>query len=112
MKKFLLISCFLVGITTICRAQGRPQLSPEDRLRSMQASIPDITPNQSVKILAIFKAEATKVDSIRYFQGDPSGLRKIVQAANESVNAILTPDQAAKWQRKIDAARQSRGGGN
>jgi Spy/CpxP family protein refolding chaperone len=115
MKKFLLMCCFVIGITAVSRAQGGGQrMSPTDRAKQMQTQL-KLTDDQTTKITAIYTAQATKIDSLRNAGGDRSAFRPIMEATNEKVKAILTPDQAAAFQKMIDERRarmQQGGGGN
>ena len=50
MKKFLLMCCFLLGITAVSRAQGGGgRMSPEDRVAAMKTNL-KLTDDQSAKI--------------------------------------------------------------
>lgn len=114
MKKFLLMCCFLIGITAVSRAQGGGRrMSPEDRAKQMQTQL-KLTDDQTTKITAIYQAQATKMDSLRNAGGDRSAFRPIMEATNEKVKAILTPEQAAAFQKMMDErrARMQQGGGN
>src|ERR1700761_6775122 len=98
MKKFLLICCVLLGITAVSHAQGGGRMSPEDRAKNLQTQL-KLTDDQTAKITAIYKEQATKMDSIRTASnGDRDAMRSammpMMQAANEKIKAILTPDQA------------------
>jgi protein CpxP len=118
MRKILLMCCFLVGITAMCRAQGGGQrLSPEDRAKQMQTQL-KLTDDQTTKVTAILKVQATKMDSVRTAaNGDRTVMRTamgpIRTASNDQIKAILTPDQAAAWQKMLDEqrARMQGGGG-
>jgi protein CpxP len=116
MRKFLLMCCFLVGITAICRAQGGGmRMSPEDRAKQMQTQL-KLTDDQTAKITTIFKTQATKMDSIRTAtNGDRSAMRTAMgplrTASNDQIKAILTPDQAAAYQKMMDDMRAKMQGG-
>jgi periplasmic protein CpxP/Spy len=118
MKKFLLMCCILLGISAVSRAQGGGQrMSPEDRAKQLQTQL-KLTDDQTAKITAIYKVQATKMDSLRTAGGDRSAMRPLMQASNDQIKAILTPDQATAWQKMMDEARARRqqggggGGGN
>jgi Spy/CpxP family protein refolding chaperone len=118
MKKFLLMCCFLIGITAVSRAQGGGQrMSPEDRAKQMQTQL-KLTDDQTAKVTAILKTQATKMDSVRTAaSGDRSVMRTamapIREATNMQIKAILTPEQAAAYQKMQDEmrARMQGGGG-
>jgi protein CpxP len=113
MKKLMLMCCFLLGITAISRAQGGGgQRSPADRAKALQTQL-SLTDDQTAKITAIYQAQAAKVDSIRSAGGDRSAFRPIMEATNTQIKAVLTPDQAAAFQKAQDErrARMQQGGG-
>ena len=118
MKKFLLMCCFLLGITAVSRAQGGGQrMSPEDRAKQMQTQL-KLTDDQTTKVTAILKVQATKMDSIRTAaNGDRSAMRTAMgplrETTNTQIKAILTPEQATAYQKMQDEmrARMQGGGG-
>ena len=122
MKKFLLMCCFLIGITAVSRAQGGGmRRSPEDRAKDLQTQL-KLTDDQTTKITAIYKAQSAKMDSVRTAtNGDRTAMRSammpLMKDSNDKIKAILTPDQATAYD-KIMQDRMSRmrngggGGGN
>ncbi|HEY4197916.1 MAG TPA: hypothetical protein VGM63_20385 [Mucilaginibacter sp.] len=117
MRKFLLMCCFLVGITAMAHAQGGQRMSPEDRAKQMQTQL-KLSDDQTTKVTAILKVQATKMDSVRTAaNGDRSAMRTamgpIRTASNDQIKAILTPDQATAYQKMLDEqrARMQGGGG-
>jgi protein CpxP len=118
MKKLLLMCCFLVGIAATSRAQGGGQrMSPEDRAKQMQTQL-KLTDDQTTKVTAVLKTQATKMDSVRTAaNGDRTAMRTamgpIREATSTQIKAILTPDQAAAYQKMQDdmRARMQQGGG-
>ncbi|MBS1531700.1 MAG: Spy/CpxP family protein refolding chaperone [Bacteroidetes bacterium] len=116
MKKLLIMCCILLGFAAVSRAQGGGQRrSPEDRAKQLQTAL-NLTDDQTAKITAIYQAQAKQVDSIRTAGGDFSAMRPLMQATNEKVKAILTPEQATAYQKMMDERRarmqQGGGGGN
>ena len=121
MKKFLLMCCFLIGITALCRAQGGGmRRSPEDRAKDLQTQL-KLTDDQTTKITAVYKAQATKMDSVRTAaNGDRDAMRSammpLIKDTNDKVKAILTPDQATAYdkiiQDRMSRMRNGGGGGN
>jgi protein CpxP len=121
MKKFLLICCFLVGITAVSRAQGGGQRrTPEEQAKQLQTQL-KLTDDQTTKITAIFQAQATKRDSIRTAangdrQAMMQGMMPLMQDTNNKIKAILTPDQATAYdkmvQERMERMRNGGGGGN
>ena len=118
MRKILLVCCILLGLTAVSRAQGgRPRMSPEDRAKQLQTQL-KLTDDQTTKITAIYKTQATKMDSIRTAaNGDRDAMRTAMgplrTAANDQIKALLTPEQATAWQKMMDEqrARMQNGGG-
>src|ERR1700742_4753825 len=118
MKKFLLMCCILLGISAVSRAQGGGgRMSPEDRAKQMQTQL-KLTDDQTAKITAVLKTQATKMDSVRTAaNGDRDAMRSamgpIRTATTTQIKAILTPDQAAAYQKMMDEmrARMQGGGG-
>jgi protein CpxP len=118
MRKIMLLCCFLLGITAVSRAQGGGgRMSPEDRAKQLQTQL-KLTDDQTAKITAIYTAQSAKRDSIRTAaNGDRDAMmqamRPLMQATNDKIKAILTPDQAAAYQKIQDErrAQMQQGGG-
>jgi len=121
MKKFLLMCCILLGITAVSRAQGGGgRMSPEDRAKQLQTQL-KLNDDQTAKVTAIYKAQATKRDSIRTASnGDRDAMMKammpLMTSTNTQIRALLTPEQAtafdAAMKERMDRMRQGGGGGN
>jgi protein CpxP len=120
MKKLLLMCCFLVGITAVSRAQGGGQRrSPEEQAKNLQTQL-KLNDDQTTKITAIYKAQATKRDSIRTASnGDRDAMMKammpLMMSTNTQIKAILTPEQStafdAMMKERMDRMRNGGGGG-
>jgi len=120
MKKFLLMCCFLIGITAVSRAQGGGmRRSPEEQAKNLQTQL-KLTDDQTTKITAIYKDQATKRDSIRTAaNGDRDAMRSammpLIKSTSDKVKAILTPEQATAYdkmmQERMDRMRNGGGGG-
>ncbi len=117
MRKILLVCCFLLGITAVCRAQGPGRMSPEDRAKQLQTQL-NLSADQTTKITAILKTQAAKRDSIRTAaNGDRDAMRQammpLMQSTNDQIKAVLTADQATAYQKLLDEqrARMQNGGG-
>src|ERR1700744_6802284 len=99
MRKILLTCCLILGIAAVSRAQGGMQrMSPEDRAKQLQTQL-KLTDDQTAKVTAIYKAQATKRDSIRTASnGDRDAMRSammpLMQATNTQIKALSTPDHA------------------
>ena len=120
MKKFLLMCCLFIGLTAVCRAQGGGmRRSPEDRAKDLQTQL-KLTDDQTTKITAIYKVQATKMDSVRTAaNGDRQAMRSammpLMKDTNDKIKAILTPEQATAYdkimQDRMDRMRNGGGGG-
>jgi periplasmic protein CpxP/Spy len=121
MRKFLLMCCVLIGFSAICRAQGGGGMrrSPEEQAKQLQTQL-TLNDDQTAKITAIYKTQATKRDSIRTASnGDRDAMRQammpLMKSSDDQIKALLTPDQATAFQ-KIQDERRARmmngGGGN
>ena len=117
MRKILLMCCVLLGLTTICRAQGGGRMSPEDRAKQMQTQL-KLSDDQTAKITNILKVQAAKRDSVRTASnGDRDAMRTalmpLMQASNKQIMDILTPDQQAAFKKMQDErrAQMQQGGG-
>jgi periplasmic protein CpxP/Spy len=118
MKKFLLMCCILLGFAAVSRAQGGGQrMSPDDRAKQLQTAL-KLTDDQTAKVTAIYKTQASKMDSIRTAaNGDRDAMRSAMmplrQATSTQIMAILTPDQQTAYKKLQDEmrARMQQGGG-
>jgi protein CpxP len=112
MKKLLLMCCFLIGITAVSRAQGGGQRrTPEEQAKQLQTQL-TLNDDQTAKITAIYTAQAAKRDSIRTASnGDRDAMMKgmmpLMMSTSEKIKAILTPAQAAAYD-KIMKERMDR----
>jgi protein CpxP len=116
MKKFLLMCCFVIGITAVSHAQqgGGMRMSPADRAKAMQTQL-KLTDDQTAQVTTILTTAGAKRDSVMKAGGDRSAMRPIMMDANQKIQAILTPDQQAAYkqmQADMRAKMQQNGGGN
>ena len=110
--------CFLVGITAVSRAQGGGmRRSPEEQAKNLQTQL-KLTDDQTTKITAIYKDQATKRDSIRTASnGDRQAMMQammpLMKSTSDKIKAILTPDQAAAYDKMMQdrMSRMRNGGG-
>lgn len=118
MKKIFLMCCLVVGFAAASHAQGgRMRMSPEEQAKNLQTQL-KLTDDQTSKVTAIYTAQATKMDSLRTAaNGDRQtmmqGMRPLMQASQDKVIALLTPEQAAAYKKILEerAARMQNGGG-
>ena len=121
MRKILLLCCFLLGVTAMCRAQGGGmRRNPADQAKALQTQL-SLNDDQTAKITTILTAQAAKRDSIRTASnGDRQAMMQammpLMQDTNTKIKAILTPDQATAYdklmQERMDRMKQGGGGGN
>lgn len=99
----------LTPTTAAMAPQGRRRMSPADRAKAQVARINKavgLNADQQSKMEAIYeKAYTQEADAMK--SGDRSQLRQINEQATKDAQALLTPDQLAKWPK----ARGRRGGG-
>jgi protein CpxP len=112
MKKIMMICLFLLGVSAVSFAQGRQRMSTADRVKAMKESL-KLTDDQVTKITAIYDAQTKSMDSLRNAGGDRAAMRPMMQATNDKVKAVLTPEQATAYQKEMDErrARMQNGGG-
>jgi protein CpxP len=116
MKKLLLMGCMLLGITAVSYAQGgggRPQMAPADQAAALKTSLA-LTDAQTAKITTILTAQAASMDSLTKAVPDRQTARPAQMALRTGytakIKAVLTPDQAAAYDKQM-AARRGGGGG-
>src|ERR1700744_6099388 len=111
MKKLLLVCVIALGISAVGHAQGRgQQRSPEDQAAALKTQLA-LNDDQTTKITAIYKAQAASRDSLQKAGGDMrAAMRPMMEATNAKIKAVLTADQAKKYDEMM-AARMNRGGG-
>jgi len=121
MKKLLLMGCIVLGAASASFAQGggggggRPPMAPADQAARLKTSLA-LTDDQTTKITAIYAAQATRTDSLAKATPDRQAQRPtrtiITAETNAKIKAVLTPDQAAAYQKQMDARMQGgRGAG-
>jgi protein CpxP len=111
MKKLLLMCCVLVGISAVSHAQGRPQRSPADQAAALKTSLA-LTDDQTAKITAIYTAQAKSRDSLTAAGADRAAMRPLMTATTAKVKAVLTPDQAAAFDKQqAERMQRQQGGG-
>ncbi|ASU34714.1 hypothetical protein MuYL_2827 [Mucilaginibacter xinganensis] len=94
---------------------GRQRMSPDEQAKQLQTQL-KLTDDQTTKITAIFKTQATKMDSVRTAaNGDRDAMRAamgpIRTAASDQIKALLTPEQATAYQKMMEEMRARMQGG-
>ena len=107
MKKIFLVCTLALGISAASFAQGPPQRTPEGLLERLKTQITGITDAQSAKLLVVYQAQAKSMDSLMAAAGDDrmaafQKMAPITAAYNTKIKAVLTPEQAAAFQKQAD----------
>ena len=108
MKKLLLVCAFVLGVSAVSFAQGGFQQTPEQQLERFKTQIAGVTDAQSAKLMVIYKAQASSMDSLRKANegGDMMAMfpkmQPIRAAYSAKIKAILTPEQATAFQKQLD----------
>jgi protein CpxP len=113
MKKLLLVCCIVIGISAASHAQGGGRRSPADQAAALKTSLA-LTDDQTAKVTAIYTAQAKSRDSLVAAGGDMrAAMMPMMNATNAKIKAVLTADQAAKFQAQLDERmkRMQQGGG-
>ena len=119
MRKLLLVCLFVIAISAVSFAQGQRQ-TPEERAGALKTSLA-LNDDQTAKITAIYTVRAKSMDSLMTasngdFQGMFKSMQPITDRINAKVKALLTADQAAEFQKQVDALaammKQRMAGGN
>lgn len=119
MKKLVLVCSFLIGISAVSFAQGggRQRQTPAEQVGRLKTAL-SLTDDQVTKATAIYTAQAKSRDSIMTASNGDRAASRPAQAALRTataakIKAILTPEQAATFQKQQDemAARRQNGGG-
>jgi len=105
MKKIILMCLFLVGISAVSFAQGNG--TPADKAAALKNSLA-LTDDQTAKVTAIYTTEGSSMDSLKKKDDGNVGpmmkkMQVIIVATNDKISAVLTKEQAATFQIKVDA---------
>ena len=114
MKKILLICCLVIGITA-ARAQGtHPNVgTPKEKAKGLQKEL-KLTYKQTDKIESIYKESSEKFEKIKKEEHGNTdkmvvAVRPLREATVKKIKAVLTPVQAAKYDKLV---KETKGGGN
>ncbi len=109
MKKIILIALLVIGVSSFSFAQGPP--STEKQIEALKTSL-TLNDDQLAKVTTLYQARAKTIDSIRMntTSDDPMvAFKKLIPVyttTNEKVKALLTPEQAAIFQKQVDAQNE------
>lgn len=105
MKKVLFVCLFVAGLSTVSLAQGPQRRSPEEQAAALKTSL-TLTDAQTAKVKAVYEAQAKSRDSLMQAGGDMQAnmgaFMKMRETSNAKIKALLTPEQAAIFQKQVD----------
>ncbi|PJJ79063.1 hypothetical protein [Mucilaginibacter auburnensis] len=106
MKKLLLVSAFVLGVSAVSFAQGRMGGTPDQQVERLKTQIAGITDAQAAKIKVVYETQAKSRDSLMQAGGDMQAnmatFMKMRETANAKIKAVLTPEQATAFQKQVD----------
>ena len=102
---------FVISISAVSFAQGGGQTTPADRAARLKTSL-SLNDDQTAKIASIYTAQGKSMDSLKKLDnGDVGAMMKkmmpVIMTTNDKIKAVLTPDQAAKFQIQVDAQTEA-----
>ena len=103
------IASFAIASTSLVNAQekkGRGAQTPEQRIERIETAVGTLTADQKKKITDIYAKSAEKLAS-----ATQENRGEIMAAINKDVRAVLTPDQAKKFDEMPQGGRGGGGGG-
>jgi protein CpxP len=113
MKRLLLLCCLLVGLTSAGYSQTvkKAITNPEEKAKSLQKEL-KLTDSQTSKIAVVYKESSEKFDKIKVAdKGNTDKMMKDIgplrTATIKKIKAILTPAQAAAYDKLI---KENKGG--
>ncbi len=111
MKTLILVALLAIGVSTASFAQG-PIKTPEEQVAALKTQL-TLNDDQAAKVTVIYQDRAKTIDSIRMNakSNDVQALVKkivpIYTIANDKIKKVLTPEQAAIFQKDVDAQNET-----
>lgn len=104
MKKVLLVCVIALGFSAASFAQGPPRRTPDEQVTQLKTQITGITDAQSAKLKLVYEAQSKKRDSLMAkangdFQSVMPELQKMRETNAAQIKAVLTPEQAAAFEK-------------
>lgn len=116
MKKLLLVSAFVLGVSAVSFAQGGGRMggTPDQQIERLKTQITGITDAQTAKLKVVYEAQAKSMDSIRTaangdFQSMMPAFTKMRETTSAKLKGILTPEQFAAYEKQQAEMRQRMG---
>lgn len=113
MKKLLLMFCLFIGLAATGYSLGNsPDLpDPLKKAKGLQKEL-KLTDAQTTKIAAIYKESAEKFEKIKADEhGNTNKMLPAITPLRKStikkIKAVLTPDQAAKYEKLVNQTNKS-----
>ncbi len=113
MKKIFITAILLLGIL-VTQTYSQPRFDPKEMLKKLQSEL-ELSDSQSVAIEKILNKQREKVDDIRdSFDGDRmeimGELRKLRDETDNEIKAVLSEEQALKYDQFKEKNRNRRMG--
>ncbi len=91
---------------------GGPRISPEDRVARMTEHL-GLTNEQAAALTEVFEGTRSKIEAFRESgqRPDPTVMKKLRDETKAAVDDILTTEQKAKLEAKLEALREKMGKG-
>lgn len=120
-RKVLLCAVAVAAIasTSVLQAQeekkkggggGRGGMSPEQQIERIEQAVGKLTEDQKTKIKGIYAKMSEKMQAISQEERREKG-RELFETARKDIRAVLTPEQAKKYDEMPQGGRGGGGGG-
>ena len=111
MKKVFLVCALALGVSAASFAQGFQQRTPAEQVDQLKTQVAGITDAQAAKLKVVYEAAGKTRDSLFATMQGGGGDRAAMMATFTKMNAtndakikaVLTPEQAAAYQKIADA---------
>jgi protein CpxP len=108
MKKITLMLCLFLGLTIVANAQTHPtNADPIKKAKELQQKL-KLTDAQTTKIAAIYTDSEQKFEKIKVAEKGNNdkmlvAIRPLRQENIKKIKAVLTPAQAAKYEKMVNS---------
>jgi len=109
MRKLILICCLFIGI--VAKGQAQTSTDPEEKAKGLQKEL-KLSDHQTTKVAAIYKESSQKFEKIKVAEhGNTNKMTAAIaplrKATIKKIKAVLTPSQAAKYDKLISDPKHS-----